>query len=108
LQRRIGRYPATEIRFNLMACVRDLRLRAREFGDEDGLEEQEEKRAQWLWENSLRRHNFVGFVGELLKGVVKAKLDQGGDAYDKWVDEAKARTKKRKDDARKQGVALEE
>ncbi|KAJ4311639.1 hypothetical protein N0V94_007838 [Neodidymelliopsis sp. IMI 364377] len=108
LQRRIGRYPATEIRFNLMACVRDLRLRAREFGDEDGLEEQEEKRAQWLWENSLRRHNFVGFVGELLKGVVKAKMEQGGDAYDKWVDEAKGRTKKRRDDARKQGVAVEE
>ncbi|KAJ4355039.1 hypothetical protein N0V95_003310 [Ascochyta clinopodiicola] len=107
LQRRIGRYPATEIRFNLMACVRDLRLRAREFGDEEGLEDQEEKRAQWLWENSLRRHNFVGFVGELLKGVVKAKLEQGGGAYDKWVEEAKGRTKKRREDARKQGVAVE-
>ena len=57
-----------------MACVRDLRIRAREFGDEDGLEEQEDIRAKWLWENSLRRHNFVGFVGELLKGVVAAKL----------------------------------
>ncbi|XPS98662.1 Ubiquitinyl hydrolase 1 [Ascochyta lentis] len=107
LQRRIGRYPATEIRFNLMACVRDLRLRAREFGDEEGLEDQEEKRAQWLWENSLRRHNFVGFVGELLKGVVRAKLEQGGGAYDKWVDEAKGRTKKRREDARRQGVAAE-
>ncbi|KAG9381326.1 Ubiquitin carboxyl-terminal hydrolase [Pyrenophora tritici-repentis] len=28
LQRRIARYPATEIRFNLMACCRDLRIRA--------------------------------------------------------------------------------
>jgi ubiquitin carboxyl-terminal hydrolase L5 len=108
LQRRIGRYPATEIRFNLMACVRDLRLRAREIGDEEELEQQEDKRAQWLWENSLRRHNFVGFVGELLKGVAKAKLDQGGGAYDKWVDEAKGRTKKRRDDARKQGLATED
>ncbi|UPX16433.1 Ubiquitinyl hydrolase 1 [Ascochyta rabiei] len=107
LQRRIARYPATEIRFNLMACVRDLRLRARELGDDEGLEDQEDKRAQWLWENSLRRHNFVGFVGELLKGVVKAKLEQGGGAYDKWVDEAKGRTKKRREDARKQGVAVE-
>jgi ubiquitin carboxyl-terminal hydrolase L5 len=91
-----------------MACVRDLRLRAREIGDEEELEQQEDKRAQWLWENSLRRHNFVGFVGELLKGVAKAKLDQGGDAYDKWVDEAKGRTKKRRDDARKQGLATED
>ena len=91
-----------------MACVRDLRLRAREIGDEEELEQQEDKRAQWLWENSLRRHNFVGFVGELLKGVAKAKLDQGDGAYDKWVEEAKGRTKKRRDDARKQGLATED
>jgi hypothetical protein len=107
LQRRIARYPATEIRFNLMACVRDLRIRAREIGDEEELEQQEDRRAQWLWENSLRRHNFVGFVGELLKSVVQAKLTEGGSSYDKWVDEAKGRTKKRRDEARKQGVAEE-
>lgn len=105
LQRRIARYPATEIRFNLMACCRDLRIRAREIGDEDELEEQEDKRARWLWENSLRRHNFVGFVGELLKSVVRAKLDQGGDAYEKWVEEAKSRSTKRREDLRKQGIA---
>ena len=105
LQRRIARYPATEIRFNLMACCRDLRIRAREFGDEDELEEQEDKRARWLWENSLRRHNFVGFVGELLKGVVRAKLEEGGDAYDKWVEEAKGRSSKRREELRKQGIA---
>jgi ubiquitin carboxyl-terminal hydrolase L5 len=105
LQRRIARYPATEIRFNLMACCRDLRIRAREIGDEEELEEQEDKRAKWLWENSLRRHNFVGFVGELLKGVVRAKLEQGDGAYDKWVEEAKGRTKKRREDQRKQGIA---
>ncbi|KAF2828105.1 ubiquitinyl hydrolase [Ophiobolus disseminans] len=97
LQRRIARYPETEIRFNLMACVRDLRIRAREIGDEDGLELQEDKRARWLWENSLRRHNFVGFISELLKGVVKAKLDEGNGAYDKWIEEAKARTKKQRE-----------
>jgi len=90
-----------------MACVRDLRIRAREIGDEEELEQQEDRRAQWLWENSLRRHNFVGFVGELLKGVVKAKLAEGEGSYGKWVDEAKGRTKKRRDEARKQGVAEE-
>lgn len=107
LQRRIARYPATEIRFNLMACVKDLRIRAREIGDEEELEQQEDRRAQWLWENSLRRHNFVGFVGELLKGVVKAKLAQGDGAYEKWVEEAKGRTKKRRDELKKQGVVEE-
>ncbi|KAH6644645.1 ubiquitin carboxyl-terminal hydrolase [Boeremia exigua] len=107
LQRRIARYPSNEIRFNLMACVRDLRIRAREFGDEDGLEEQEDIRAKWLWENSLRRHNFVGFVGELLKGVVQAKLEQGDGAYGKWVDDAKKQTVERREKARKQGTAME-
>jgi ubiquitin carboxyl-terminal hydrolase L5 len=101
LQRRINRYPATEIRFNLLACVRDLRIRARELGDEEALEDQEQKRNEWLWENALRRHNFVGFVGELLKGVVKDKLAQGGGAYDKWVEDAKTKTRKRGEERQK-------
>lgn len=71
----------------------------------EALEEQEDKRNAWLWENALRRHNFVGFVGELMKGVVKAKLAQGGGAYDKWVEEAKGKTKKRMEDRKKQGIA---
>jgi ubiquitin carboxyl-terminal hydrolase L5 len=105
LQRRINRYPATEIRFNLLACVQDQRIRAREIGDQEALEEQEEKRSAWLWENALRRHNFVGFVGELMKGVVKAKLAQGGGAYDKWIEDGKTKTRKRMEDKRKQGIA---
>jgi ubiquitin carboxyl-terminal hydrolase L5 len=88
-----------------MACCRDLRIRAREIGDEEELEEQEDKRAKWLWENSLRRHNFVGFVGELLKGVVQAKLKEGDGAYDKWVEEAKGRSKKRREEQKKLGIA---
>jgi ubiquitin carboxyl-terminal hydrolase L5 len=91
-----------------MACVRDLRIRAREIGDEEELEQQEDRRAQWLWENSLRRHNFVGFISELLKGVVAAKLKEGDGAYDKWVEEAKGRSKKRREDARKQGIASDD
>ena len=47
-------------------------------------------------------------VGELLKGVVAAKLEQGGDAaYEKWVDEAKKATQDRREKARKQGVTAE-
>jgi ubiquitin carboxyl-terminal hydrolase L5 len=103
LQRRIARYPDGEIHFNLMACVRDLRIRAREIGDEEELEQQEDRRAQWLWENSLRRHNFVGFVGELLKGVVRAKLDEGEGRYEKWVEEAKGRTATNREKARRKG-----
>ncbi|KAF2735702.1 ubiquitinyl hydrolase, partial [Polyplosphaeria fusca] len=104
LQRRIERYPATEIRFNLLACCQDLRIRAREMGDEESLEMEEQKRNEWLWENALRRHNFVGFVGELLKGVVGSKLAQSPDAYDKWIEDAKAKTRKRVEDRKKQGM----
>ncbi|KAH7128433.1 ubiquitin carboxyl-terminal hydrolase [Dendryphion nanum] len=104
LQRRIARYPATEIRFNLLACVQDLRIRARELGDEEALEEQEQKRSDWLWENALRRHNFVGLVGELLKGVVKDKLSQGNGVYEKWIEDSKAKTRKRVEDRKKKGL----
>ncbi|KAF2204891.1 ubiquitinyl hydrolase [Delitschia confertaspora ATCC 74209] len=105
LQRRIARYPATEIRFNLLAVVRDLRIHAREIGDMEKLEEEEHKRTEWQWENALRRHNFVGFVGELLKGVVKDKLAQSPEAYNKWVEDAKKKTKRRVEERQKQGIA---
>ena len=103
LQRRIERYPATEIRFNLLAMCGDLRARAREAGDQEGLEREERKRRDWRWENALRRHNFVGFVGEVLKGVVKAKVQAG--EYDAWVEDAKKATKTRMEEAKKKGHA---
>ncbi|UKZ69931.1 uncharacterized protein TrAtP1_010936 [Trichoderma atroviride] len=97
LQRRIARYDATEIRFNLLAMCRDLRIRAREFGDEELLEREERKRKDWLFENALRRHNFVGFAGEVVKKVVENKLDAGGDdAVNKWVSDSLERKKRRR------------
>ncbi|KAM0453252.1 hypothetical protein ACHAPV_009046 [Trichoderma viride] len=94
LQRRIARYDATEIRFNLLAMCRDLRIRAREFGDEELLEREERKRKDWLFENALRRHNFVGFAGEVVKKVVENKLNAGGDdAVHKWVSDSLERKK---------------
>lgn len=101
LQRRIQRYPANEIRFNVLAMVRDLRLRAQEVGDQEMLYQEEQKRNAWQWENALRRHNFVGFTGEVLKGVAKSKLKEGNGAYEKWVDDAKSETKVRIKEKRK-------
>ncbi|KAG6009627.1 hypothetical protein E4U43_008692 [Claviceps pusilla] len=89
LRRRVARYEATEIRFNLLAMCRDLRIRARDFGDEELLARENQKRRDWHFENALRRHNFVGFAGEVLKGVVDKKLKQGGDsAVDAWIAES--------------------
>jgi len=101
LQRRIERYPAHEIRFNLLAMCKDLRQVARENGDDQMLYAEEHKRRQWQWENALRRHNFVGFIGEVLKGVVAQKTKEG--TYDAWVDEAKNRTKTKTEEARRKG-----
>lgn len=72
----------------------DLHARARQIGDEQGVEREEIKRRQWQWENALRRHNFVGFTGELLKDVVAAKLGAGDESksYNVWIDDATKRT----------------
>jgi len=96
LQRRIARYPPEETHFNLMAVVQDPRGRAREIGDEETIEREERKRAAWQWENTLRRWNFVGFIGEVMKGVVAMKeQDPSGKAYADWVGEAKKETRKK-------------
>ncbi|PGH02788.1 hypothetical protein AJ79_07553 [Helicocarpus griseus UAMH5409] len=95
LQRRIARYPEGEIRFNLMAVVRDLRVRAREIGDVEMLEREERKRREWEWENALRRCNFVGFIGEVVKGVVGMKVKEGEGKYQEWIEGAKKETQRR-------------
>lgn len=93
LQRRIARYPEGETRFNLMAVVRDLRVRARETGDSELMEREERKRRAWAWENTLRRSNFVGFIGEVMKGVVGMKDREG--KFDEWVGKAQEETQKK-------------
>ncbi len=99
LQRRIERYPPGEVRFNLMALCQDLRVKAQEFQDPDMLSREERKRTQWDFENSLRRHNFVGFTAEVLKGVVQMKVKDG--TYDAWIEDSKKTTEKRMKERRK-------
>lgn len=104
LQRRVARYDLSEIRFNLMAMVRDRRVTAREIGDMETLAREERKRRDWQFENALRRHNFVGFAGAVLKGVVETKLKEGGEgAYKSWIEEAKTKTRQRLEGRKKGG-----
>lgn len=106
LQRRIERYPQTEIRFNLLAMCEDLRIQAQEIGDQEALYREEQKRREWRYENALRRHNFVAFIGEAMKGVTRQKVKD--ERYESWVEEAKAATKKRLEERRKKGQAGDE
>ena len=107
LQRRIERYPTNEIRFSLLAMVRDLRIRAQEVGDKDWLQRERQKREAWQWENALRRYNFIGFIGETLKGVTAAKLREGAGIYEEWIEDAKSKTKARLEEKRKKGDVAE-
>lgn len=103
LQKRMERYPAGEVRFNLMAVCRDLRINAQMIGDQETLARERRKRGQWEWENALRRHNFVGFTGEILKGVVAQKLRDG--TYQAWLEESKKTTEKRMKERRARAEA---
>lgn len=67
------------------------------------LYQEEQKRNAWQWENALRRHNFIGFTGEILKGVTASKLRQGEGVYGQWVEEAKSKTKARVEEKKKIG-----
>lgn len=95
LRRRIERYPADEIRFNLLAMVRDPRIRARDMGDQEWLYREEKRRDSWRWENALRKQNFIGLTGEILKGVVRSKLKDNEQDYYEWIEEAKTNKKAR-------------
>jgi len=106
LQRRIERYPPSEIRFNLLAICPDLRIAARGIGDREGVEREERKRREWRWENALRRHNFVGLIGEVMKGVVGEKIKGG--RFEEWVEEAKRTTAGRVAERKKKGGMGEE
>lgn len=94
IQERIERYSASEIKFNLMAVVRDRRMHIQESlkllmeagmaeDEEDVLKlraqiaAEEEKREGWKRENERRRHNYLPFCVELLKALARSgKLPQ--------------------------------
>merc|ERR1712157_409983 len=89
IQERIENYAASEIKFNLMAVVKDKRLSLNQklaslalagiSSEEDSeimhirtlLLEEEEKRNHWEIENARRRHNYLPFCVELLKALAR-------------------------------------
>jgi ubiquitin carboxyl-terminal hydrolase L5 len=95
IQERIERFSSSEIKFNLMAVIRDRRIdlqsslesllmeKTTHLNDEDAMiiREQlatlEERRTMWKRENERRRHNYLPFCVELLKSLARSgKLTQ--------------------------------
>jgi ubiquitin carboxyl-terminal hydrolase L5 len=91
IEARINRYSNAEIRFNLMAVVRDRRLVLKERiekAENEGnhelaskskieLSEVEEKFRLWREENIRRKHNYVPFIVAALKILAKRKKLKG-------------------------------
>ena len=90
VQARIASYASKEIRFNIMAVVPDPRdalraevARLEQSGGEHGaqlfrlheqLSEEDAKRSKWRAENVRRRHNYVPFLLELMRGLGERSL----------------------------------
>lgn len=111
IEHRISTYPPGSIHFNLLAIRGDplpsLRAQLQAEGDnpmaevyQEQIRVEEEKRAAWAFENSLRRHNHLGLIHSLLLGLAQASPS----AYDKAIENAKARYKERKEKAKKDGT----
>lgn len=102
IQDRIDKYAASEIKFNLMALVKDKRMniqsKIREManaglGEDDpslqqlqvDLMAEAEQRQQWKEENERRRHNYIPFCIELIRALA------GTGKLPEFTEEAKER-----------------
>ncbi|KAM6502445.1 Ubiquitin carboxyl-terminal hydrolase, family 1 domain containing protein [Amanita muscaria] len=116
IETRIGTYPEGSLEFSLLALHDDpLPLyqtqieHMQRVGDSTGAAElmskianESSKRERWAFENSLRRHNHVGFVHALLSALAKA------DKLSAAQESAKKVMKNRIETRRKKGESMEE
>ncbi|QRV94122.1 peptidase C12, ubiquitin carboxyl-terminal hydrolase 1 [Ceratobasidium sp. AG-Ba] len=116
IENRIGTYPPGSLHFNLLA-VRDdpvpllqAQLAAAQAEDHEQmaaelaarLSEEQEKRARWDFENSLRKHNHLGLIHALLVELAKKGQLQGA------IANAKTKMKERIEKARASGKMEED
>ncbi|KAG8898636.1 hypothetical protein FRB99_007246 [Tulasnella sp. 403] len=111
IEHRIATYPPGSLHFNLLAIRGDplpelkSQLQAAIASGENGSVEiiteqihmEEQKRANWAFENSLRRHNHLGLIHSLLLGLAQA----GG--LEQAITGAKVKYKERRERAKKDG-----
>lgn len=114
IQARIEKYAASEIRFNVMAIVKDkvdvleeqiatAMSNSEEAKVQDlqaAIAAENDRRANWKLENERRRHNFVPLIFELLKQF--AQKDMLAEMFDD-AQKAKKEKKEAADKAEKKG-----
>jgi len=110
IEARIGTYPPGALEFSLLAVHEDPLPRLRQqlselqsAGDESGaaqimvkLADESAKRERWAFENSLRRHSYVGLIHALLLALAKTgRLDAAKEGAQKALEERIAKRKER-------------
>ncbi|OCH92506.1 hypothetical protein OBBRIDRAFT_818302 [Obba rivulosa] len=110
IEARIGTYPPGALEFSLLAVHEDpLPRLQKQFvelqagGNESEaaqvmvkLSDESAKRERWAFENSLRRHSYLGLIHSLLLSLAKTgKLDAAREGAKKALDERIARKKER-------------
>ena len=113
IQARIEKYAASEIRFNVMAIVKDKvdvleeQIATAMSNSEDdkvsdlqaAMAAEKDRRANWKLENERRRHNFVPLIFELLKQF--AQKDMLAEMFDDAQKAKKAKKEAADKDAKK-------
>jgi ubiquitin carboxyl-terminal hydrolase L5 len=105
IEKRMSKYSADEIHFNLMAVVSDARIALRrqlaggsEVAAAARLEEEERKRAVWRLETVRRRHNYLPLIVELLRVLAEeGKLVDVTESARLRAEEKRQRKKEKKE-----------
>lgn len=75
LAQRIAR-SGGELRFSVLAMVKDRREVYQEIGDENSAAMEQHKRDQWKSENEMRRKDHIGLVHQIIKTYAKTATDE--------------------------------
>ena len=86
-----------EIRFNVLAVIKDPRIALRQDPDATlELENEDLKRERWNKENTLRRHNFMNMVYLVAKATVEQAVREKG-SIDTLIEDGKKEARRKKD-----------
>ena len=92
-------FNAAEIRFNVLAVIRDPRIALQASPTPENLELlaiEETKRKKWAKENALRRHNFMDMVYLVTKAAVEQSIREKGN-IDELIEEGNKNAQRKRE-----------